>query len=55
MKESSNKRQILNICHICGFKLESDQDVNLDNRFRFRKLLPDEKELLKSLFGVMAK
>jgi len=50
MNDTAQKRKILNMCHILGFKLESDKEANLDNRFRFRKLLPDEKELLKSLY-----
>lgn len=45
-----NKKVIKNICHLIGFRLISATEVQIDDRFRIRKLLPTELKGLESIY-----
>lgn len=44
------KKNIKNICHLIGFTLLSDKEVQIDDRFRIRELLPSELKSLESIY-----
>ena len=45
-----NKKVIKNICHLIGFRLISATEVQIDERFRIRELLPTELKGLESIY-----
>jgi len=44
------KKNIKNICHLMGFTLLSVKEVQIDDRFRIRELLPSEMKSLESIY-----
>ena len=44
------KKNIKNICHLIGFTLLSVKEVQIDDRFRIRELLPSELKSLESIY-----
>ena len=45
-----HKKDIKNICHLIGFTLLSVKEVQIDDRFRIRELLPSEIKSLESIY-----
>jgi hypothetical protein len=45
-----SKKDIKNICHLMGFTLLSVKEVQIDDRFRIRELLPSEIKSLESIY-----
>lgn len=45
-----NKKEVKNICHLIGFRLISSTEIQIDDRFRIRELLPVELKSLESIY-----
>jgi hypothetical protein len=46
----NQKKELINICHLIGFRPKIDEEIHLDDEYKIRKLTQEEKEALKKAY-----